>query len=85
MVLLAHPILQIIIVLICGEAPIQSGGIYQGNLADGVWLIDNTGSQLWVVEKDCGGPFNEPSWMPQDSYRNLADIPGVAKAASLIT
>jgi putative ABC transport system permease protein len=60
-------------------------GIYQGNVADGVWLIDNTGSQLWVVENGRGGPFNEQSRMPQDSYRSVAAIPGVAKAAPFIT
>ncbi|MEJ2677067.1 MAG: hypothetical protein P8011_18120 [Acidihalobacter sp.] len=62
-----------------------SGRIYQGNVADGVWLIDNTGSQLWVVENGRGGPFNEQSRMPQDSYRSVAAIPGVAKAAPFIT
>jgi len=60
-------------------------GIYQGNVADGVWLIDNTGSQLWVVEKDRGGPFNEQSRIPQDSYRRVAAVPGVAQAASFIS
>ena len=39
-------------------------GIYQGNIADGVWLIDNTATDLWVVERGRGGPFNESSRMP---------------------
>ena len=31
-------------------------GIYQGNIQDGVWLIDNTGTDLWVVERGRGSP-----------------------------
>lgn len=60
-------------------------GIYQGNIADGVWLIDNTATDLWVVEKDRGGPFNEQSRMPQDSYRSVAAVAGVAKASPFIS
>jgi putative ABC transport system permease protein len=59
-------------------------GIYQGNIADGVWLIDNTATDLWVVERDRGGPFNEPSRMPRDSYRSVAATPGVAQASPLV-
>lgn len=58
-------------------------GIYQGNLADGVWLIDNTATDLWVVERGRGGPFNESSRMPADSYRSIAATPGVAKSSPL--
>ncbi len=32
-------------------------GIYRGNIEDGVWLIDNTATDLWVVEGGRGGPF----------------------------
>lgn len=59
-------------------------GIYQGNIADGVWLIDHTATDLWVVERDRGGPFNEPSRMPRDSYKSVAATPGVAKASPLV-
>jgi putative ABC transport system permease protein len=58
-------------------------GIYQGNIADGVWLIDNTATDLWVVERGRGGPFNESSRMPRDSYRSIAATPGVAQASPL--
>src|SRR5574340_814458 len=30
-------------------------GIYQGNIGDGVWLIENTRADLWVVERHRGG------------------------------
>jgi putative ABC transport system permease protein len=58
-------------------------GIYQGNIADGVWLIDNTATDLWVVERGRGGPFNESSRIPLDSYRSVAATPGVAQASPL--
>jgi putative ABC transport system permease protein len=56
-------------------------GIYQGNIADGIWLIDNTATDLWVVERGRGGPFNESSRIPADSYRSIAATPGVAIAS----
>jgi putative ABC transport system permease protein len=59
-------------------------GIYRGNIEDGVWLIENTATDLWVVEGGRGGPFNEPSRMPQDSYRSVAATPGVAMASPLV-
>ena len=58
-------------------------GIYQGNIQDGVWLIDNTGADLWVVERGRGGPFNEASRIPLDSYKSVAATPGVARASPL--
>jgi putative ABC transport system permease protein len=58
-------------------------GIYQGNIADGVWLIDNTATDLWVVERGRGGPFNESSRIPLDSYKSVAATPGVAQSSPL--
>ena len=58
-------------------------GIYQGNIKDGVWLIDNTATDLWVVERGRGGPFNEASRIPLDSYKSVAATPGVARASPL--
>jgi putative ABC transport system permease protein len=58
-------------------------GIYQGNIRDGVWLIDNTATDLWVVERGRGGPFNEASRMPLDSYKSIAATPGVLRASPL--
>ncbi|MFP4610908.1 MAG: ABC transporter permease [Thiohalophilus sp.] len=60
-------------------------GIFQGNIADGVWLIENTRADLWVVERDRGGPFNEPSRIPTDTYRSVAATPGVEKASPFIS
>ncbi len=60
-------------------------GIFAGNIADGVWLIENTDTDLWVVERDRGGPFNEPSRLPVDAYKSIAATPGVAQASPWIT
>ena len=59
-------------------------GIYQGNIADGVWLIENTATDLWVVERGRGGPFNESSRIPGDAYKSVAATPGVAQASPLV-
>lgn len=59
-------------------------GIYQGNIRDGVWLIDNTATDLWVVERGRGGPFNEASRIPLDSYKSVAATPGVVRASPLV-
>jgi putative ABC transport system permease protein len=58
-------------------------GIYRGNIEDGVWLIENTATDLWVVERGRGGPFNESSRIPQDSYSSVAATPGVRTASPL--
>nr|MBP6491289.1 ABC transporter permease [Thauera sp.] len=59
-------------------------GIFAGNVADGVWLIENTDTDLWVVERDRGGPFNEQSRLPEDAYKSIAATPGVAQASPFI-
>jgi putative ABC transport system permease protein len=59
-------------------------GIYRGNIFDGVWLIDNTAADLWVVEHGRGGPFNESSRVPGDAHKSVAASPGVARASPFI-
>jgi len=59
-------------------------GIYRGNIFDGVWLIDNTRADLWVVEHGRGGPFNESSRMSGEAHRSVAAVPGVARASPFI-
>jgi putative ABC transport system permease protein len=49
-----------------------------------VWLIESIGTDLWVVERGRGGPFNEPSRMPLDSTKSVAATPGVARASPLV-
>jgi len=59
-------------------------GIYRGNIHDGVWLIDHTDCDLWVVERGRGGPFNEPSRVPQETWKRIAAVPGVLRASPYI-
>ena len=59
-------------------------GIFRGNIADGVWLIENTATDLWVVERGRGGPFNESSRMPADAWKSVAATPGVARASPFV-
>lgn len=60
-------------------------GIYRGQISDGVWLIEQVGADLWVVERDRGGPFNEPSRIPEDVWRSVSAVPGVKRAGPFIT
>jgi putative ABC transport system permease protein len=60
-------------------------GIYRGNIFDGIWLIENTAADLWVVELGRGGPFNESSRMPADAHKSVAATPGVARASPFIS
>ena len=59
--------------------------LYRGNISDGLWLIDHTPVDLWVVERGRGGPFNEQSRVPLRTYRAVAAIPGVASASPFIS
>jgi putative ABC transport system permease protein len=60
-------------------------GIYRGNIFDGIWLIENTAADLWVVELGRGGPFNESSRLPADAHKSVAATPGVARASPFIS
>jgi hypothetical protein len=60
-------------------------GIYRGNIFDGIWLIENTAADLWVVELGRGGPFNESSRLPGDAHKSIAATPGVARASPFIS
>ena len=59
-------------------------GIYRGNIHDGIWLIDHTDCDLWVVERGRGGPFNEPSHIPRETWKRVAAVPGVQQASPYI-
>ncbi len=58
------------------------GGIYRGLVEDALSLVRAAaGTDLWVVQKDTNGPFAESSRVPEDLYRAIAAIPGVAEAS----
>jgi putative ABC transport system permease protein len=58
-------------------------GVYRGMVDDARVLLDNSGAQLWVVQKDTLGPYAEPSSIYDDVWRDIAAIPGVARAANV--
>lgn len=58
-------------------------GVYRGMVDDAMTLLDNSGADLWVVQKDTLGPYAEPSSIYDDTYRGLLSIPGVARAANI--
>ena len=58
-------------------------GVYRGMVDDGKALLDNSGADLWVVQKDTLGPYAESSSLNDDLYRAILAMPGVAKAANV--
>ena len=58
-------------------------GVYRGMVDDGKALLDNSGADLWVVQRDTLGPYAESSSLNDDTYRTLLAMPGVAQAANV--
>ena len=59
-------------------------GLYRGNIHEGLAVIKATNPDLWVVERDRGGPFNEQSTMPEFYHYSVKAIPGVEQASPFI-
>ena len=58
-------------------------GVYRGMVDDAKVLLNNSGADLWVVQKDTQGPYAEPSSIHDDVYRDILGVPGVAQAANV--
>ena len=58
-------------------------GVYRGMVEDGKVLLDNSGADLWVVQQDTLGPYAESSSIPDDLWRSIRAMPGVAQAANV--
>lgn len=58
-------------------------GVYRGMVDDGKALLDNSGADLWVVQKDTLGPYAESSSVNDDIHRGILTMPGVARAANV--
>ena len=58
-------------------------GVYRGMVDDAMVLLNNSGADLWVVQKDTQGPYAESSSIHDDVYRNILGVPGVAQAANV--
>jgi putative ABC transport system permease protein len=59
-------------------------GIYNGFVYEALALINNSGANLWVVQRDTRGPFAEQSRLPEDIRYRMASVPGVAAASPYI-
>lgn len=57
-------------------------GVYRGMVDDAKVLLNNSGADLWVVQKDTLGPYAESSSLRDDVYRSVLGLPGVARAAN---
>ena len=55
-------------------------GIYRGLVDDALSLLRTLDADLWIVQKDTGGPFAETSRIPDDLFRAIRTVPGVAEA-----
>lgn len=58
-------------------------GVYRDMVDDAKALLDNSGADLWVVQKDTLGPYAEPSSIYDDVYRGILGMPGVERAANI--
>ncbi|HEY8329312.1 MAG TPA: ABC transporter permease [Rhodanobacter sp.] len=58
-------------------------GVYRGMVDDGKALLDNSGADLWVVQKSTLGPYAESSSVYDDLWRSIRSMPGVAEAANV--
>jgi len=58
-------------------------GVYRGMVDDGKALLDNSGADMWVVQKDTLGPYAESSSLNGDLYRAILAMPGVASAVNV--
>lgn len=58
-------------------------GVYRGMVDDGKALLDNSGADLWVVQKNTLGPYAESSSVNDGTYRTILAMPGVARAANV--
>lgn len=62
---------------------LSMAGIYRGMVDDGKALLDNSGADLWVVQKGTLGPYAESSSVYEDAWRGISSMPGVAKTANV--
>lgn len=58
-------------------------GVFRGMVEDGRALLKAANADIWVVQQNTLGPFAEPSSLPDDFYRGLLSIEGVAAARNV--
>ncbi len=62
---------------------VTMAGIFRGQTADALALLEATKADIWVVESGTQGPFAEASRVPGDTRELVARIYGVEAAGSL--
>ncbi len=58
-------------------------GVYRGMVDDAKVLLHAVNADVWVVQQNTLGPFAEPSNVPDDLYRALLGLGGVAQAGNV--
>lgn len=61
------------------------GGIYRGMVDDAVMMIDTSGADLWIVQRDSRGPFAERSTVAPTLETRARAVPGVEWARPFVT
>ena len=64
-------------------ATLTMAGVYRGMVDDARALLNNSGADIWVVQKDTQGPYAESSSIKDDAYRSVLGLSGVAQAANV--
>ena len=58
-------------------------GVFRGMVDDAQALLNNSGADLWVVQKNTQGPYAESSSLKDDVVRSIQGMPGVAQASNI--
>lgn len=58
-------------------------GVYRGMVDDAKVLLRAVDADIWVVQQNTLGPFAEPSSVPDDLYRALMGLEGVAQSGNV--
>jgi putative ABC transport system permease protein len=58
-------------------------GVFRGMVDDAQALLNNSGADLWVVQKDTQGPYAEASSLKDDVVRSITGMPGVDAASNI--
>ena len=58
-------------------------GVFRGMVDDAQALLNNSGADLWVVQKNTQGPYAEASSLKDDVVRSITGMPGVGVATNI--
>ena len=61
------------------------GGIYRGLIQEATLIIDRSGADIWVVQRNTKGPFAEVSKLPRQLEYRLKAIEGVDSAEPFVS